>query len=152
MHCDLLWASSLGLSLAFISSSNSADMGIETYNKHMIALLLFHFKTFTVALSRVKVWLPHSGAFCETPLSVSVCCRTPQTHLGLRWQQVHLFSFYHGKRKEKFSCLSACNDAKGTKKRNYDLQKLPFPSRLGIYFESRNCNKHIFPHSNLDRS
>lgn len=33
VQLDLLWASSLGLSLAFISSSNSADMGMEIYKK-----------------------------------------------------------------------------------------------------------------------
>lgn len=34
MRRDLLWASSLGLSLAFISSSNSADIGMEICHKH----------------------------------------------------------------------------------------------------------------------
>lgn len=88
---DLLCASSLGLSLAFISSSNSADMGMEIYNKHVTTMLLLFHKRHTL-LFNLRDYLPHVGVFCGIPLSASACCRTLQTHSVLRWQQVHLSS------------------------------------------------------------
>lgn len=58
VQLDLLWASSLGLSLAFISSSNSADMGMEIYKKKkkkkkkVTALLLL----FCFILLDILIW------------------------------------------------------------------------------------------------